>query len=283
MPSKGPYTVQLIDAKTKQAFKEHPGRNGMDGYIEVEPGLDYFIRLQNNSSYEILWTKKVDGLKIRHKGYLEPELYDDDGVWSYNSLTRTSTTKALSFHNAIVNPRTLKEEDIDQNNEVGVIKIKIYEAVEEDGYGYMEDIKNDFVGSSKVNATHAQETKKFLKSGIGSVTNNAHDSGKRHYFQKGAKLQTIKIKYCSTVGLIVDGVLPKPPSWEWFRLVKPQAVIPSPQLEIEPFIGTNERKDGNGNVVETTKYEIFDLTALEDMDEDSGCETENSRDILCVN
>ena len=267
MPSKGPYTVEIIDAKTGLPFKEHPGRNGMDGYIEAEPGLDYFIRFQNNSTLVTLWEKKVDGIKSNYNYPMQPGESYNDGLWSYNSRTRTSTNEALSFQILAVNPRTMQDKDSDRNNKVGVIEIDIYENIYTDGYYHMNDLKNNFEGTSKVNATHAQEMKKFLKSETGSVKSDEVDLGKRRNYRFGTKLQSFKIKYCSTLGLIVDGVLPKSPTWDYFKMIKPQAVIPSPELEVEPIIFTNETRDGDGNVVETKTYEMFDLTNLEDMDE----------------
>lgn len=49
MVKKGPFTVEIIDAYTKQAFKEHNDTNDGKIYAEVEPDAEYFIRVKPNT------------------------------------------------------------------------------------------------------------------------------------------------------------------------------------------------------------------------------------------
>lgn len=56
MVRKGDYTVELIEAETKKAFKEHqfPSHTANDEEsdicVEVEPDIEYFVRVENHSS-----------------------------------------------------------------------------------------------------------------------------------------------------------------------------------------------------------------------------------------
>ena len=44
MTKKGNFSLEIVDAATEEAFKEFPGSNGVDAYVEVEPHLEYFVQ-----------------------------------------------------------------------------------------------------------------------------------------------------------------------------------------------------------------------------------------------
>ncbi len=277
MPTKGSFKVELIEATTKSPFKEHPGRNGMESYFEVEPGLEYFIQVTNGSDETVFSTYKVDGVKLNHKSTLKPHTTKEEGLWTYDAFSSSSSTKALRFHKAFVcNSRNIHEYDKDyDNNEVGVIEVSFFEKIYLDGYYYVSSSRRDCKyfggGTAEVNVEHVGVSKKFLKSEVGCTETKKHDDGRRKKFRVGANLQTIKIKYCSTVGLIVDGVLSKPPMWDYFKMVKPHLAAecadgPSHHqqqtlLAVEPSRHTHIVYDTDGNVLSTKEYEMFDLTA----------------------
>jgi len=59
MVKQGDFTVELVNATTKQPFKEHTSSNG-ETYVEVEPGVEYFIHVDNQSDESVKWDVYVD-------------------------------------------------------------------------------------------------------------------------------------------------------------------------------------------------------------------------------
>jgi hypothetical protein len=260
MPKKGNYTLALIDATTKQPFKEHAGRNGLDANVEAEPGVEYFMRLQNHSTHDVWVEYEVDGVDLGYDSIYKPGQSGHDGLWSF--VNNQSLMKSLKFNKAISHSQFRNASDNNLNDsQIGVIEVSIYEHIVLDGYYYEDEIKTQFTGNGQIKAQSIDDSKKLLKSQPGIMQEKRQDDGKRRNGMRGRKLETIKVKYCSAVGLIVDGVLPKPPAWEWFKMVKPQAVCTS-EPEIEPTIFTKEVHH-NGNLTESMDYEMFDLTSVD--------------------
>jgi len=265
MPRKGNFTFELVDATTKEPFTEHPGKNGVDRYVEVEPGLEYYMKVVNHSSDTVVFQYNVDGERLGYHTPIKPgDSKDDSGIWSYDKYRHEAEMKALKFSKMISRAR-FNESTADKNqynNQVGIIKVSIYENIYLDGYYSMNNTPGTFTGNGEVDDHNAQDTKKYLKSAHGSKKVLQTDDGMRRNYKLGRKLKTIKVKYCTTVGLIVEGVLPKPPHWEWFKMIKPQAVSKSDR-SVEPTIWNNEIRDAHGKVVQTKQHEMFDLTMEE--------------------
>ena len=264
MPTKNNITLKLVDAETKQAFKEHPGKDGIDAFIEVEPGLEYYMRIESYCTSEILIEHKVDGKSLGYSQSLELGANCiDNGMWSYNSHNSKAEMKALQFHKALSRARIGDLQQDPNENEIGIIEVSVYEMIVLDGYHNQSSSTTELAENTQVNSCcHGNDSKKLLKTKEGKIQTTKVDNGRRQNYRKGAKLTTIKIKYCSTVGLIAAGALPKPPAWEWFKMVKPQAIYLVPDHErIQPIIFKNETRDNNGNVIESKDYEMFDMTA----------------------
>jgi hypothetical protein len=103
MVKNGRFTVELVAADTKVAFKEHT-KDGRT-YVEVEPQVEYFIRVEAEIGPEVELRLAVDGKDL---GYIEtvgsPEEKTSDihGLWSYDADISRSSEKALIFAKAKV-------------------------------------------------------------------------------------------------------------------------------------------------------------------------------------
>lgn len=276
MTRRGDYSVELIDATTSQPFKQHPGKNGIDGYYEVEPGLEYLIRAKNNGNNKVITvTFAVDGQDLGYNSMISPGQSVDKGLWAYDQITATSGHKALQFHKSFnQSSRSVDDNDKANNyaNNIGIVRATFYEYIKLDGYFSMSSITSKFNDDNQVHVGNNEDSKKFLKSSAGKKQILRHDSGRRDNWKLGCKLGTIKVKYCSVVGLIADGVLPKPPMWEWYKLIKPSAIAKasaSTTPKVDPVVLKHDLHDNNGNVLETKEYELFDMTALEDSDSEA--------------
>lgn len=259
MPTKNNISIKLVDAETKQPFKEHPGKEGIDAFIEVEPGLEYYIRVESYCTKEVRISFKVDGKSLGYSSTLKVgKKCKDKGLWSYNSSNNQSERKALQFYKAFSRTRIGDLQHSPNENELGIIEISIYDKILLGGY---HNLNNETTKSTKltentkVNGYHVNDSKKFLKSKEGKTQTNKKDDGLRKNYIKGAKLTTIKIKYCSTVGLIAAGVLPE------LNLIKPETVCSVPDHKtIRPIIFKSETRDIDGDVVESKDYEMPDMT-----------------------
>jgi hypothetical protein len=112
-----------------------------------------------------------------------------------------------------------------------------------------------------------QLTKKNVRSAQGSFSRSHYSSGgTRNHYRKGALLQTITIKYCTAVGLIHAGVLPRPPMWEYARITNPQRGPVDPEiLSLRPKKITVDGVFRDGVCFMPAKeYELYDLMHLDD-------------------
>eukprot|EP00957_Ditylum_brightwellii_P023484 1772066-Ditylum_brightwellii.AAC.1 len=89
-------------------------------------------------------------------------------------------------------------------------------------------------------------------------------------YEKGEIMEEFGLFYCTTVGLIYAGVLPKPPLWDHARMLKPfdpKTSTGGKELDIQPEIIVHEGVDG---IIERKEYELFDLTQLSDSESEEG-------------
>jgi len=265
MTRRGNYTVELVDAGTKQKFKEHKARHGFHAYIEVEPDAEYFIRFIHHAERNIIVTYKVDGQKLGYELHCIPEDVNkelDHGLWSRNN--NHSHDKALKFQKVDPLSLTRGEKAVDDTNDTNaaVIEINIYERIFLDGYDQAKNEKMiNLIDSVNVDETHFKP-KKLLKSAEGQRVKTSFDSTRIQNAKCGRKLKTIKVKYCSVVGLIEAGVLPKPKSiYDYGKLIKP-SITSTKKLDIKAEVFTHESRDENGTIIESSQVEMFDLTKV---------------------
>jgi hypothetical protein len=270
MVQKTDFSVELIDARSKESFKEHLGdekssnKHCVDAFIEVEPGTEYFLRVANDSSSTVICNINVDGNDLGYEFCLGPNEYDDKGLWKL--------LNGISQHTALKVDKVLAtvNGDSDPNPDIGVISVDFFNFIEGKG----TEIANDF--DSKWNADKAQpagrrsadeDTKRQVKSQKGSHSETlSNDDGERKIYTYGESLESIRLKYCTAVGLIVEGVLDKPPLWDWARMTQPKQIETTvvEVAKISPKILKRNTCDDDGNLIEIKEFEMFDLTANEE-------------------
>ncbi|CAB9507890.1 expressed unknown protein [Seminavis robusta] len=285
----GQISVRLVNAETKEPFKEHMGDSG-NVFVEAEPDAEYFIEIlyddeqksdedenqddddaledediADKHSPAVFMEFSVDGKKLQAPLTLSPssETYYA-GIWSCNN--GTSKERALRFQIPASGGVLPDGEEL----VMGSVVVDVFEAIP-NGTRALLDCEGDFVSSSPVKGNIA----KLLRSGQGSTCETETMALVSQVFKRGRLLRTISVKCCTALGLIHVGVLPKPPVWEYLRMRKPatQETTSSNFNYVEPT-----RVKRGGTVVDGVEIEppqeceFFDLAVLSDDDEESGKE-----------
>jgi len=261
------FEFQLVSAEDddKTPFKEH--RKGLNTYVEVEPDAEYFlsIRKVRASSSHLYCEYHVDGKNL---GYYEPCASDQietspkvRGI--YSRANGVETQKALKFVTASF---TSGDPGIGSTRAgMGQIKMEVYRAIH-NGHISVQDHASSFTTSSIKSVSAAPVTmKKNLRSGEGNrvKTTACSSSGVCHSFLKGAHLYTITLHYCATPGLIAVGVLPKPPLWDYHRMLKPATTTTKEKEKLEKF---SVKRNASGK--EILELEDSDSDTDDDDDDD---------------
>ena len=248
-------------------FKEHTGADGKY-YSEVEPDANYFIQVQvrkgDTATFSPVCVKySVDGVDLGYKTILEMEEPPfESGLWEYKD--GISTTRAMKLgkpENSVVAVGTAMI--------MGSVSVKFFEGIPSGRLEQEHCISNDV--SSKKPTVRSGLGRKMVYSSRGSVSISEKQATTIDDFTAGNLLDTITIHYCTALGLIHAGVLPKPPLWEEARLKHPLKRPVDPALaNLEPeilIIDELVAQDGT-QVKKATAYELFDLTSLPDDDDD---------------
>jgi len=267
MVKKGQFGLQLVDpSMTDVPFKEHIANDGTT-YIEVEPDTEYFLKVGIDSDFDSVGYKiQVDGEDLGYFGwsYVCQKL---NGLWSYKN--GQSTMRALKFRGLHEQSKTKTNTTSPKDSDgswVGEIVVTFYKWIALEGYSNIQNCKSKWRGSQKRLSDMKGNKKKLVKSGQGTTKKSMTESPEIKNWKLGKKLETITVKYCTTVELIHAGVLPKPPHWNWARFNFPEVGLhnnaPALEPEILTFIGATTQ---DGNVIgETKNVEMFDLTASDD-------------------
>jgi hypothetical protein len=201
MVKQSDFTVRLVEANSKQPFKEHY-HNGKV-YVGVKSDLEYYISIkktgtsiQSPAVLQIVVDEKEMNYVLQYPWPVPlypPGLYV--GV-RYRSRD-VVTMKALKFEK----PRVVSDGTTSISGSLtGTIKIHVHQGI--------------FEGMKKKRHTHSnKQGNKSLRSTEGGVSYSKQCRGKpcMHY-RKGDLIDTITLNYCATEGLVEAGVLPKPSS-----------------------------------------------------------------------
>jgi hypothetical protein len=76
----GCFTLEVVNADTKNAFQEH-SKEGGKVYAEVEPEIEYFIQLSSDAWEPVYVDLKVDGTYIEKGRRLDPGSSRRMGIW----------------------------------------------------------------------------------------------------------------------------------------------------------------------------------------------------------
>lgn len=278
MVQKGQFSVEVIDATTKEIFIEHTDfkeeeddtenpkeKHFVDAFVETEPGSQYFLRVANDSRDSIICNITVDGNDLGYEFCLGPNEYDDKGIWKLENGKSQHT--ALKVDKVISSSNTVTE----GKSDVGVIIVDFFKCIERKGTEKAKDFSSDWNGD-KTTVARAQlqevvDSKRQIKSQQGSHSEILdNDDGRRKLYTYGEGAESIRLKYCTVVGLIAEGVLEKPPLWEWARLTNGPTTKndTEPVPKIEPKVVQRKTCDDDGKVIEVKDIEMFDLTSLEE-------------------
>ena len=202
------FEIQLVSADTKIPFKEHE----KDGkvYVEAEPDAEYFIavrRADSSGPHYVVGSFYIDGKFLgyctAHRGVEKKPCHK--GVFS--------RTNGVSKHVALKfsKPKLAKDGD-GYSGGMGKAEVKLYEGIYKGtttAYDYAPDFDNAL--ASAANAGDGK--KKFLLTSKGSTSVSHINSAQLKCFAKGNLIDSIVLHYCSVLGLIEVGVLPKPDLW----------------------------------------------------------------------
>jgi hypothetical protein len=267
MVKKGRFSVELVTANTKISFQEHT-KDGKT-YAEVEPEVEYFVRLGAEAGPPVAARIYVDGKDLGYwaiVGSPEEKRSKDNGLWSFDGVS--STEQALKFAQA----KVFNSADDTKNLPfwTGTIYIIFHEIFDTGETETISTFQNTWDGGD-VGFVMGQTDAK--KKGVMSKQGNFEETVQYNRVQKiylpGRYLATIKLHYCSTVGLLFFGILgPVNPMLlarkinEYKRGVaqvvadaatmpSPKKIIYVPEIDGRPF----------GVPIE---YELFDLTSMDD-------------------
>jgi len=213
------FSMELVRADDKtQKFPEHKGPI-LDPvhYFEVEPDVEYFIKIRADTSFESYVTLSVDGEDLGYFVILSAATRQDCSS-QYNGIFELSggieTMKALRFQRTKVSGSVAKGKSGVNNRPAmwtGQIKATFYEAIPLGLSARDMEFKSQWNPLGKVGATIGVDSlaqKKGVMSCEGkSMDVNVMDPEMDEDYMEGQMLCTISAKYCCTPGLIANGIL----------------------------------------------------------------------------
>jgi hypothetical protein len=204
MVKKGRFTVELVNADTKTAFKEHT--KDTEIYVEAEPDAEYFVRIVFGAGSPVRARIFIDDKFIGYnKNITKPgEETVDCGLWSFDGVS--GTDKALLFAKAkVFNSSNAAQE---APFWTGNVKVEFSEIFDTGTTHTMGPTQNKWKGGDVgVVVGQAGPKMKGVMTREGNIAVSQKDHGLRKIYIKGRILETITLKYCSTVGLMMAGVL----------------------------------------------------------------------------
>lgn len=268
MVLKGNFCVELINAKTKAPFEEYRAANG-DVYVEVEPGVEYYVSVTNNSPRWVKFAIFVDGKDLEYDenvdggntsicGHLKRKNNEiqisalkfkklEDSTLRNSSSTSSSSSSRSSFS---LPTRT--------------IEVEVYSSVCIVGQYQAGDFTSPWKGQdTKISPASSNSLlTKCVKSEIGSVVLTSKGGGMQKLTERGHLLTKFTLHYCTTLGLIHVGILKRPPLWDYLRVSKPYKKNRNDEIVIKPNIITIETTGPEGQKYGEKTIEEFDLTNL---------------------
>ncbi len=257
--------MKLINAATDKPFKEYLTSDSTP-YVEMEPDDQYWIQVQSHFPENRVCKCKleVDGKDLQTSLVIYGgEVEDKNGVCGSDK--------------GIMTERAMQVKKLSGSSGsafwIGTVKVRFFNAINKrKGRLSRKDAEagwenENFPKWENENIpTYRGNNEKTIASSPGTVAETSLISpGVCVTYKYGKLLQTIELRYCTTVGLILAGLLPKPPIWNFHRLLFPAAVDSTVAI-VEPTLVPIKIKtsDGSTDTEETYNEEHFDLTHLDD-------------------
>ena len=262
MVCKNKITVELVDANTKKPFMEHEDIENEKVYVEVEPGVNYFVRVKNDAGYPILFDIYVDEC---HIGYVKEITNGAENCGLLSRKNGTRTMSSLKFKKLDQNPWSTNSDNTSSSpsSQTGTIKVEAYYGIDPQLQHANESAPTWREQSSNVSVHATDDKKKNLKSDYGNFSENTTYNPTHIFYTKGNLVHTFDLMYCTTVGLIDVGVLKKRPAWENARLTSPYKKQKHDEIKIEPTLIKLTTMRSDGQTLEEKTVEEFDLTTGE--------------------
>ena len=207
----GPFTLELVNVADNKAFPEHKQNN--KAYAEVEPGTEYKIRLTSNRDKDAIVRLYLDNSPKR---LLSPSLRarDSKDVSSY-IVQIDDEEKEFTLQFADTEKRPAKI-NIGGNAWTGKIKAIFWHKTYTKPEPYTKTVKGESSGWSggTVAESQTQTKSKGAKTIPGrEISSRRVEVGKiikgKRNWKQGRYLGTITLHYCTTMGLIDAGILPR--------------------------------------------------------------------------
>lgn len=295
------FSIQIVEATTRQPFREHTRPCDGKVYVEVEPDAEYYIRLQvlPETSKSYYFQCFVDGQKLEHHSRLSTNKPKDTGLWE--RVDGYSITRALRFTRipSIDGQHPLKHDStrcdlqptLGKGGPMGENKVEIREAllipnsstpVQDHKLSQNWKFKTSINGTDCHSNMTPEQGKKRLRTSEGTLLETHPVSKTKSLYKTGPLLEIITLSYCTALGLIHEGVIKKPPLWEFHRLKhsrdskideEEDDKYDKSHLKVQPkrirLVATTD--DGKTPVmapIQRREYELFDLSQLPDDDDD---------------
>ncbi len=293
----------MVNAETMEPFKEHHSQPDGSHFAEVEPNAEYWIRISSHrradnkkrvhnkedESYRVdidgetdeednfdgedcnfdcaECRVEVDSQDLGYSAYVSKNEVHDFGIWNRTMWTETNQAFKVTELNA----------KGDRSFWIGTVKVDFYKAIEN---GFLLSTCNDVSSHWKRGAEPlaCANGGKAVKSCQGTTTKSTHSTphSRSASYIRGDLLETITLRYCTAVGLLHVGVLPKPTAWEHQRRLFPAKTSTMPEaLLIQPQIVNVQRRLGS-KIFDDKSYELFDFTDVDERQAEYDANSKNA-------
>jgi hypothetical protein len=247
------FEFQLVSAKDKIPFKEYT-KDGKT-YVEVEPDAEYFLSVKKvtHKASKVKCEYRVDGKDLQStKTYFRPKR-------RAHFVGNHSRSEGIKHKNALKFVRASFKNTNDKSRStmagMGKVELVVHNAIF-DGQRKRRDPKASYptftAPTIRINDEAYITMKKDLRSGEGHhVESKPYDKNTvRKCYKKGDHLYTITLHYCATPGLIAVGVLPKPPLWDYHRILEPSKNTAEEKAKLNKFVRSVKRTRNGSEILE---------------------------------
>lgn len=266
MVQQGDFEVHLVEAQSKTPFKEFY-KDGQT-FVEVEPDAEYFIgvrKVKKNADHDwLVLLLDVDGKFLGYRRQFIGSYVSDGshlmGIWSFEN--GISTDKALKIFTP---SKATQQAAFNQAEKMpvlhGEVKVKVYKGI------YVgQTTRESFTGSFSPSDTGVGNSaaglpkKLHLRSAEGNEATSFIDPATVHDIHLGDHLYTITLKYCSTLGLVEAGVLPRVGATRSAKRPATASVTPIRDPKKIRKVVVTKLPDGK-QVRQVIEHDMFDLTS----------------------